>query len=551
MILTADKGVSLVVMDKEDYIEKSEELLSKTTYKILPSDPTTRHKNKLITLLKSIKAEGGIQENTYKKLYPPGACSPKYYGLPKVHKTGIPLRPIVSSVGPVSYETAKELSKILKPLVGNTPYSVRNTKDFIHGIQDIRLQDDECMVSYDVEALFTSVPVKPVIAIIQKKLETDKDLHLRTTMSPKQITNLLEFCLASTYFTYQGKFFEQTEGTAMGSPISPIVANLLMEDLEIKALATSPHQPSLWKRFVDDTFIIIKKAHKDSLLQHLNSIDNNIRFICEESKEDGSIPVLDILIIPGKEGKLNTTVYLQWDSHHNIPAKYSVIGTLFHRAKTICSSPQHLQKEEQHLTSALKRCKYPTWAPNRIQLKNTKENANKNNNKPTRPEQSNINQPHIVVPYHQGLSENFKRTCNRYGVQVHLKGGLTIKNLLMSPKDKDTIWKKSGVIYRYKCNRVECDEEYIGESARNFAERFKEHLKTPSPIHDHSVISGHNVTIDNFEIVGREGQNLLRTIKEALYIRVNSPSLNKNIGKYHLPHIWDEVLHNISELKLE
>ena len=184
----------------------------------------------------------------------------------------------------------------------------------------------------------------------------------------------------------------------------------------------------------------------------------------------------------------------------------------------------------------------------------TKDSANKNNNrgtKPTRPEQSNINQPHIVVPYHQGLSENFKSTCSKYGVQVHLKGGLTIKNLLMSPKDKDTIWKKSGVIYRYKCNRVDCEEEYIGESAKNFSERYKEHLKTPSPIHDHSVISGHNATIDNFEIVGREGQNLLRTIKEALYIRVNNPSLYKNIGKYHLPHIWDEVLHNISELKLK
>ena len=99
------------------------------------------------------------------------------------------------------------------------------------------------MVSYVVEALFTSVPVKPAIAIIQKKLEEDKDLHLRTTMSPKQITSLLEFCLTSTYFTYQGKFYEQTDGTAMSSPISPIVANLFMEDLEIKALATSPHQP--------------------------------------------------------------------------------------------------------------------------------------------------------------------------------------------------------------------------------------------------------------------------------------------------------------------
>ena len=156
-----------------------------------------------------------------------------------------------------------------------------------------------------------------------------------------------------------------------------------------------------------------------------------------------------------------------------------------------------------------------------------------------------------MVPYHQGLSENFKRTCSRYGIQVPLKGGFTIKNLLMAPKDKDTIMKKSGVIYRYKCNRVECDDEYIGESARNFAERFKEHFKTPSPIYDHSVISGHSVTIDNFKIVGREDQNLLRTTKEALYIRVNNPSLNKNIGKYHLPHIWDEVLHNISELKLD
>ena len=109
----------------------------------------------------------------------------------------------------------------------------------------------------------------------------------------------------------------------------------------------------------------------------------------------------------------------------------------------------------------------------------------------------------------------------------------------------------SGVIYRYQCDRVECDEEYIGESSRTFGERFKEHLKAPSPIYDHYNTTGHNVTLDNFSIVGREDQNLCRWIKEALYIRVNNPSLNKNIGKYHLPNIWDEVLHNTSELKLK
>ena len=111
--------------------------------------------------------------------------------------------------------------------------------------------------------------------------------------------------------------------------------------------------------------------------------------------------------------------------------------------------------------------------------------------------------------------------------------------------------EKSGVIYRYQCYRVECDEEYNGESSRTFGERFREHLKAPSSIYDYHNITGHNVTIENFSTIGREDQNLCRWIKEALYIRVNNPSLNKNIGKYHLPHIWDKVLHNTSELKLK
>ena len=76
MVLTADKGVSLVVLDKEDYIHKAEELLQQPNYKTLTSDPTIKHKNKLIALLKSIKAEGGMNDSLYKKLYPTGASSP-------------------------------------------------------------------------------------------------------------------------------------------------------------------------------------------------------------------------------------------------------------------------------------------------------------------------------------------------------------------------------------------------------------------------------------------------------------------------------------------
>ena len=139
------------------------------------------------------------------------------------------------------------------------------------------------MMSFDVEALFTSVTIEPAIAIIKKLLEEDKNLHQRTTMMVNQISCLLEFCLTTTYFTLQGKMFEQVKGAAMGSPISPIVANLFMEDLETKALSTVPSPLTLWKRFVDDTFIIIQRSQKDTFLQYLNVIDDNIHLTCGRS----------------------------------------------------------------------------------------------------------------------------------------------------------------------------------------------------------------------------------------------------------------------------
>ena len=106
------------------------------------------------------------------------------------------------------------------------------------------------------------------------------------------------------------------------------------------------------------------------------------------------------------------------------------------------------------------------------------------------------------------------------------------------------------MIYRHKCGRVDCDDEYIGESDRAFAERFMEHMKLPSPIYDHFNTTDLEVSLDNFSIVGREDQSMTRNIREAMLIRVNDASLIRNIGKYQLSHIWDEVLVKSPELKL-
>ena len=120
----------------------------------------------------------------------------------------------------------------------------------------------------------------------------------------------------------------------------------------------------------------------------------------------------------------------------------------------------------------------------------------------------------------------------------------------MKPKDQDPMDKKSGVIYSYKCNKIVCNEKYIGETARTLGERCKEHMKQPSSIHVHIQQTGHNITDTNFNIIGRENQGQARTIKESIYIRVNNQTLNQNIGKYTLSHILDRVLFNTPGLKL-
>ena len=88
-----------------------------------------------------------------------------------------------------------------------------------------------------------------------------------------------------------------------------------------------------------------------------------------------------------------------------------------------------------------------------------------------------------------------------------------MKNLLLASKDKDYITKKSGVMCRFKCDRLECDEEYIGESSRTFGERFEEHLQVSSPIYDHINTTGHTTSVDNFRLVGKEDQSLTINIK--------------------------------------
>ena len=289
---------------------------------------------------------------------------------------------------------------------------------------------------------------------------------------------------------------------------------------------------------------------------------------------NGAIPFLDTLVTLQADGTLSITVYqkpthtdqyLQWDSHCSLSAKYSVIGTLTHRARTVCTNPDLLDKEVKHLREVMGKCKYPNWAINKVQSKvlnnNWEENDSNNNKQAQQTKGQGENSTNTTTtrsklhgtgshPYTQGTAEGFKSICGKYGIQVHFKGNTTLKQLLMQPKDQDPKQNKSGIIYSYQCTDLACDEEYIGEISRTLGERCKEHLKQASPIHVHIQQTGHTIEDNSFNIIDREDRGQARTIKESIYIRANNPNLNQNIGKYNLSHIWDTVLFNIPGLRL-
>ncbi|KAL9952669.1 hypothetical protein ACROYT_G039957 [Oculina patagonica] len=169
------------------------------------------------------------------------------------------------------------------------------------------------MVSFDVESLFTNVPIDGAVQAALRKLENDPSLADRTTLTPAQIADLLNFVLRSTYFQYNGSIYEQQEGAATGSPVSAVVANLYMESFEEQAITSSSYKPKIWKRYVDDTFTILDRGRVDSFLQHLNNQQPSIRFTME-TENDCKIAFLDTTVSREPDGRLTTSKITKTES---------------------------------------------------------------------------------------------------------------------------------------------------------------------------------------------------------------------------------------------
>ena len=188
--------------------------------------------------------------------------------------------------------TVKVLVSVMSPLVGTSECHVRNSVDFASFITAQTLEPEEILVSFDVVSLFTNVPVEVAISVAKTRLQQDASLGDCTCLTVDEIMMLLRFCLNVTYFAFGGQYFQQKFGTAMDSLVSVTVANLVMEDVEQRALSTYTNPPRFWKRYVDDTCTALPVGEVFSFHQHLNSIESSIQFTIE-CQEERKLPFLD------------------------------------------------------------------------------------------------------------------------------------------------------------------------------------------------------------------------------------------------------------------
>ena len=568
VVLTADKGVALVVMDKNQYVEKCMDLLNDTkTYQ--PCKDTTKklHRDIQESLRKLNREHGTSRLHDWSKLYynrllPTGNSSPapRFYGLPKIHKTNCPMRPIVSACGTATYQLAKFLTKILQRYTGITPSFVKDSKSFSDHLRTVKISGEEELVSFDVSALFTSIPVPTALDVINRLFtEHIEDPEAKDKygcsfrcntigLEKDEVMSLLKLVLENCVFTFQDRFYKQLHGAAMGSPCSPVVANIYMEYFENMALGPELPVPIKdWKRYVDDVFSIIPKGNRVILLQYLNSIDPHIKFTIEQPNAEGGIPFLDTFPKPkGEEIAVavyrkptHTDRYLDFNSSHPVSAKRAVVRALMDRAENVCSDPEILANEIDHLNKVLHYNNYPQWM--------IKQRGKMEKQDPLiHPETGNEIQKrfYISVPYFPGLSESFKKIFKYTPVQVCFKGVNTLKSMLMHPKDKVPNDQKKDLVYHWECKADGCKSSYIGETSRALGERVKEHSKsTTSAILKHCKDFHHPLpSIDDFSIVDKDPSQVTREAKEAIHIRRLDPSLNRNIGKMSIPHCFDNLL---------
>ena len=551
VVRKADKCSSYVILNKEEYLYKLNEILSDTRkFKCITKNPIENLKKKANDLISRLNA--AVDDIHVKKIV--GDYRLGYiYGNVKIHKPDNPLRPIISQIPTPTYQLAKQLNSIITPYVPNQ-FTIKSTDQFIDLVHSSKCNG--IIASLDVESLFTNVPIDETIEIILNHV------YNHSTIPPPKIPSILlkEFLTLCTkeapFSAPDGKMYVQVEGVAMGSPLGPTFANFYMGNLESKVFKDKEKKPSIYVRYVDDCFVqvesekalidIKKSFEKHSVLKFTYELDTNKK-----------LPFLDVLV-ESTNDNFKSTVYhkpsnpgycLNADSECVERYKDSVIKSYLRRAYRVSQNWQDFHNEMKYVKQILVNNNYSNLKID-CMTKKFLEKTLAQHEMPTQVKQQKINIFYNSQMHHNHkidekvlkeiITSNVKSndTNERINVIFYYKNlktfNLVMKNNLMT---KPSPLCRTNVIYEFVCPLPHCKaEKYIGMTQTTVSRRLSYHAQSGSIFkhfdNKHNCKPTRDTLINNTNIIASAENRYKLSIKEALLIREKNPAINKQYDNF-------------------
>jgi len=309
LLTKADKGNITVAFEKTEYVSKiNQMLLDKDTYSTLAINPMNKIVNSIKGLLTRWKKMEYISLATYRNLYCSDGILPRAYGLPKVHKPDCPFRIIISSIDSPLYSLANFLHNIINKGMPKAKTHINNSFSLLKILSGLKLENETCLISLDAVSLFTNIPIDLAMDCLTKRW----NLFSSDCKIPKnESLNAVRLVLDSTFFTFDNRFYKQNFGTSMGFPLSPIIADVVMQELETTVLSAVNFQIPIHFRYVDDILMAVPQDKIDYILNVFNSFHSRLQFTLEVGGK--RINFLDTTIILDRN-----KIKIDWYQHFRV-----------------------------------------------------------------------------------------------------------------------------------------------------------------------------------------------------------------------------------------
>lgn len=506
IVTRADKGQSVVIMKINEYNEKVFDFLNNNNVKEIENDPTNKFQNTLKNVLNNSQYILDGRKCNHLKMINPRA--PVLRGLPKVHKEQMPIRPLVNFTSAPSYKVAKALDKILRNNIKlNNNHSLKNSLELIDFTKNIKLENRHTMASLDIVNLYTNIPVLRTLEITKDNLLAHSELSANAI---NELIHLLRITLAQNYFTFNGKFYLQEEGLAMGSPLSSILSEIYLNDFENTNIFSESNKFAskiiFYKRYVDDTIVFFNGNIRqlNSFTNYLNSTSPHLKFTLETELNE-SINFLDLTLIKTNNG-MSYKIYrkptatdhtIHASSNHPQSHKMAAYNCFVNRLIKIPMTQDDYNQEYTILKYIAVSNGYQSNIIDKIISKQ------KNKNRPDLP-----NAKFISVEFGNSLYHTLKNELKKQNIILACKTSNKLERQLNKPHSIDTNTRLNDTgVYKLSCS--DCPKVYVGQSGRSFQKRFKEHLPKPklqtqrSKFAEHLVNENHNVISynDNLSIL--------------------------------------------------